>query len=146
MKVFIVEDSAIMLKDLRSTLSEIYGITLIGHADDESSAIERIDALCPDVITLDLRLQSGSGFGVLQNIKKHHAEIKVVVLTNCSENAYVDRCMNAGADYFFDKSLQYMQFCEVLRGCACRFDSNTRRITEKLSAASRLIGSAVGNS
>ena len=115
MNVFIVEDSAAMLKNLQSTLSSIPGVTVIGHAADESCAIERIDALYPDVVTLDLRLQAGSGFGVLENIKKHHAEIKVVVLTNCSENAYVDRCMNAGADYFFDKSFQYLQFREILQ-------------------------------
>lgn len=124
MNVFIVEDSAAMLKGLQSMLSDIPGVKVIGHAADESGAIERIAALRPDVVTLDLRLHAGSGFGVLENIKKHHAGIKVVVLTNCSEYVYVDRCLNAGADYFFDKSLHYLHFCEALRECACRLDDS----------------------
>lgn len=118
MKVFIVEDSAITLNNLRSTLSAIPGVTVIGMAADESSAIERINALCPDVVTLDIQLQSGSGLGVLKNIKERHAGIKVMVLTNCPEYVYVDRCMRSGADYFFDKSLQYTQFCDALRNLA----------------------------
>lgn len=119
MNVFIVEDSAIILNHLQSTLSDIPGVAVIGHAVDEAGAIERINALRPDVVTLDLRLQSGSGLGVLENIKKHHPGIKVMVLTNCTEQAYVNRCKRAGADYFFDKTLQLMQFCEVLRERAC---------------------------
>lgn len=123
MNVFVVEDSAILLEKLQSTLSGISGVVLIGHAADETGAIESINALRPDVVTLDLRLRSGSGFGVLENIKKHHADIKVVVLTNCTEKAYVNRCKRAGADYFFDKSLQFMQFHDVLRECAYCFDN-----------------------
>lgn len=116
MNVFIVEDSAVILEYLRSALSDIPGVAVIGHAVDEAGAIERIKALRPDVVTLDFRLQSGSGLGVLENIKKHHPEIKVMMLTNCAGEAYVNRCKRAGADYFFDKTLQLMQFCEVLRG------------------------------
>lgn len=115
MNIFIVEDSAIVLKNLQSTLSDIPGVVVIGHAVDESDAIERINALRPDVVTLDIRLQSGSGLNVLINIKKHHAGIKAIVLTNCTEKAYVNRCKRAGADYFFDKTFQFMQFCDVLR-------------------------------
>lgn len=118
MKVFIVEDSAIMLNNLRSTLSDVPGVTIIGIAADESHAIERINALRPDVVVLDIHLQSGSGLGVLKNIKQHHAGIKVMMLTNCPENIYIDYCMNLGADYFFDKSLQYMQFRDALHSLA----------------------------
>lgn len=125
MNVFIVEDSAVMLGYLQSTLSGIPGVAVIGHAVDEAGAIERINALRPDVVTLDFRLQSGSGLGVLESIKKHHPEIKVMMLTNCTEQAYVNRCKRAGADYFFDKAFHLMQLCEVLRAWAHhdRFDN-----------------------
>ena len=150
MKVFIVEDSAIMLNDLRFMLSDIPGVTVIGMAVDESSAIERINALRPDVVTLDIQLQSGSGLGVLKNIKEHHAGIKVMVLTNCSEKAYIDCCMCLGADYFFDKSLQYAQFRDALRNLAYleHIDSGcgTLQIAERSPAASHLISPIIGNS
>jgi DNA-binding NarL/FixJ family response regulator len=113
MNVFIVEDSEAMREILRSMLSEFHNIGIVGYAADEAGAIEKINALLPDVVIMDLNLQPGSGIAVLKNIKKHHADIKVIVLTNCTDEFYEDACKRAKADYFFDKSFQFMQVREV---------------------------------
>ena len=150
MNLFVVEDSAIILKHLLPMLSDIPGVTVMGHAVDEAGAIERINALRPDVVTLDLRLQPGSGLNVLKHIKEHHAGIKVMVLTNCAGKAYVNRCKRGGADYFFDKTLQIEQFCDVLQEWAHsdRFDSefNALQIPGGSSATSRSTSVPVENS
>jgi len=109
MNVFVVENSAAMDKGLQSVLSDISDVTVVGHSVDEQDAIGQIDALLPDVVILDVSLQTGSGIGVLENIKKHHTKIKVMVLTHYSDEYYVKRCKCAGADYFFDKSFQLGQ-------------------------------------
>ena len=111
--VLIVEDSEGMRASLRSMLSEFDNIRIVGYAADESGAIEQINALLPEVVVLDLNLLSGSGVAVLKNVKKHHAGIKVMVLTNCTDEFYVDACKRARADYFFDKSFQFMRVREV---------------------------------
>ncbi len=113
MNVFIVEDSEAMRESLRSMLSEFHDARIVGYAADEAGAIEHINALLPDVVILDLNLLSGSGVAVLKNIKKYHAAIKVMVLTNCTDEFYVGACKRANADYFFDKSFQFMQVREV---------------------------------
>ena len=113
MNVFIVEDSEAMRESLRSMLSEFHDVRIAGYAAGETGAIEQVNALLPDVVILDLNLQSGTGVAVLKNIKKHHPEIKVMVLTNCNGELYVDACKRANADYFFDKSFQFMQVREV---------------------------------
>ncbi len=114
MNVFIVEDSEVMRENLHSMLSEFHNVKIVGYAVDEAGAIERINALLPDVVILDLNLQSGSGVTVLKNVKKHNPEIKVIVLTNYNDEFYVDACKRAKADYFFDKSFQFMQVREVI--------------------------------
>lgn len=106
MKVFIVEDSAIMLGNLRSALSGISGVTVVGHAENEAEAIKHIDALLPDVVILDIGLRDGTGIGLLRNIKERHAGIKAMVLSGCTDEFYFNRCMRAGADYFFDRAFQ----------------------------------------
>lgn len=106
MNVFIVEDSAIMLENLRSILSDISGVTVTGHAADGADAAERIDMLLPDLVILDINIRNGAGIGLLEKLKKHHPEIKVMVLTDCTDEFYFDRCKCAGADYFFDKAFQ----------------------------------------
>lgn len=109
-----MEDSGIVREHLQSMLSDIPEISVVGYAVSELDAIERINTLRPDVVTLDLRLQSGSGFKVLENIKKHHPEIKVIVLTNDDNRIYEESCMRAGADCFFDKSFQLSRVYSAL--------------------------------
>lgn len=119
MNVFIVEDSETMREILRTMLSDLHNIKIIGYAADEQGAIAHINVSQPDVVILDLTLLSGSGIAVLKNIKKHHAAIKVMVLTNCTGQFYVDACKHADADYFFDKSFQFMQVREVFSQWNC---------------------------
>ena len=111
--VFIVEDSETMRESLRSMLSEFHNIRITGYAADEAGAIEQINAALPDVVVLDLNLQTGTGVAVLKDVKKHHAGTKVMVLTNCNGEAYVNACKRANADYFFDKSFQFMEARDV---------------------------------
>lgn len=118
MNVFLVEDSAPMRERLRSMLSEIPGIVLTGHAEDEAGAIQCIGEATADLVILDLSLKSGSGIEVLKYLKQRHAEVRVMVLTNHTDEMYVSRCMNAGADYFFDKSFQFMEVGAVIKQLA----------------------------
>ena len=114
MRLFIVENSLAVRASLQSVLSDMSAITIVGHAMNESMAIERISALQPDVVILDLGLQSGSGLAVIENIRNHYAGIKFIVFTHYTDDDCIERCKRAGADYFFDKSCQLMQLREIL--------------------------------
>lgn len=114
MNVFIVEDSEIVRDHMLSMLSAIPGVEIVGYAEDEMNAIERINALLPDVVTLDIGLQPGSGINVLESIKKKHPAIKVIVLTNYTDEFYAKSCRRAGADYFFDKTFQFSRVRSAL--------------------------------
>ena len=104
MNVFIVGDSAVMLKSLNFILSGIPGLTVVGHAAGEADAIESIGVLLPHVVILDISLRHGAGMDILKSIKKHHPAIKVMVLGECTDEFYSSNCKRAGADYFFDKA------------------------------------------
>ncbi len=118
MNVFIVEDSEIVSNGLIAMLSEIAGVKVIGHAVDEQGAIEKIGVMHPDMVILDLGLRPGSGINVLKDIKKRDTAVRVMVLTNYTDEIYVNRCMSAGADYFFDKTIEFTRVGAVLRQLA----------------------------
>lgn len=115
MNVFIVEDTAIMLENLLSILFDIPGVTVVGQAVGGAGAVERIDALRPDLVILNIGLRNGAGIGMLEQLKKRHPGIKVMVLTGCTDEFYSDRCKRAGADYFFDKVFQLTWVRAALR-------------------------------
>jgi len=114
LKVFIAEDSSAVRESLHTLLSGMAGISVVGYAADEAGAIEGINTLLPDFVVLDLHLQQGTGVNVLINVKKNHARIKVAVLSNYASALYVVACRQYGADYFFDKSFQFMLLGQLL--------------------------------
>ena len=62
---------------------------------------------------LDVRLPRGNGVEVLQNIKKDRPNTKVIILTNYPE--YRGKCIELGADYFFDKLTEFEKVTEVVK-------------------------------
>lgn len=108
MNILVVEDTKITDGWLEVMLSEIPGIKGIRYAADEQDAIRQIGATPPDVVVLDISLQPG--ISVLRAIKMYNPAIKVVMLdSNHTGKIYDNHCKNAGADYFFDKSVLFIR-------------------------------------
>ena len=68
----------------------------------------------PDVVILDIRMPDGSGIDVLQTIKQGEPAPAVIVLTNYPYPAYRQKCLQAGADFFLDKSTEFDQIPELI--------------------------------
>ena len=114
MKVFIADDSDIVRERLKEMLSEISEVEIIGEAGDGEEAIKGILELHPDVVILDIRMPGGNGIDVLQAIKRGDPAPTVIMLTNYPYPQYRKKCMDLGADYFFDKSNEFEKVVEVL--------------------------------
>lgn len=67
-RVLIVDDSALMRQLLSMLLSADPGIQVVGTASDPYAARERIKALNPDVITLDIEMPHMDGLTFLRKI------------------------------------------------------------------------------
>jgi len=115
MKVLIVDDSAIMRERLKAVLSEITELENISYAEDVPEAISSVQKLNPEVVILDIRMPGGSGIDVLQKVKKSNRPPLVIVLTNYPYPQYRRKCIEAGADFFFDKSTEFDKVTEVLK-------------------------------
>ena len=125
MKVFIADDSELLRDRLKSMLSEIPRVEIIGEAATGIETSEGIRRLKPDIIVLDIRMSQGNGFDVLKGLARNEAS-RVIVLTNYSQSGYRDRSLAAGARYFFDKSSEFDRVREVIAnwvndsgGCHC---------------------------
>ena len=67
-RVLIVDDSAVMRQLLTTLLSDDPDIEVVGTASDPHIARERIKALNPDVITLDVEMPHMDGLTFLRKI------------------------------------------------------------------------------
>ncbi len=80
-KVLIVDDSAIVRKILSRQLAQHHGIEVIGTAPDPYIARDKIVALAPDVLTLDVEMPRMDGITFLRKLMKHHP-MPVIVLSS----------------------------------------------------------------
>ncbi|MGL4514296.1 MAG: protein-glutamate methylesterase/protein-glutamine glutaminase [Lacipirellulaceae bacterium] len=68
MKCLVVDDSALYRKIVRDCLASIPEVEVVGTAADGRQALERIGALRPDLVTLDLEMPHLDGIGVLREL------------------------------------------------------------------------------
>jgi DNA-binding NarL/FixJ family response regulator len=118
MDVFLVEDSVAMRERLTEALEEVSRVRVVGWAEGADEATAAIKRLKPRLVVLDLQLAQGSGLYVLAAIKRLADAPLVAVLTNYPDEAYRTRCVELGADYFFDKAAGLDGLLEAVRGSA----------------------------
>jgi two-component system chemotaxis response regulator CheB len=80
-KVLIVDDSAIVRKILSNELDQHRSIEVIGTAPDPYVARDKILALQPDVLTLDVEMPRMDGITFLRKLMKHHP-MPVIILSS----------------------------------------------------------------
>lgn len=134
MRIYLVEDSDLLRERLVSSFSGIRGVEVAGFSDSADQAILQIQQSQPDVIILDIRLRQGNGFQVLQSIKKPGQPPTVIVLTNFAYTQYRKRFLDAGADYFFDKSSEFSNVNSVLEELLVKYDDQSDRSKKKRGA------------
>jgi len=123
MKIYVADDSLMLRQQLIAMLSGLSGIEIVGQAQDAREAAQAIRALKPDVVTLDIRLIGGSGIDVLKKIKQEDRALVVIMLTNSTALPFRRRCMEAGADFFLDKSTEFRKVREIVQGLLEQFNT-----------------------
>lgn len=96
-RVLIVDDSAFIRKVVRQMLSRSPFIEVVGVARDGEEALEQVDELKPDVVTLDLNMPRLNG---IEFLKRQNAirPIPVVLLSIASESGELAmQALDAGA-------------------------------------------------
>ena len=114
-EVFIVDDSPVVRERLANLIGELSDVSIIGEADIAFEAIQTIAKCKPDIVVLDISMPGGSGLYVLEKIKKDLPAPVVIMLTNFAHEQYRQKCLQLGADHFFDKTTEFQKVLEVIR-------------------------------
>jgi len=103
-RIIVIEDDVILLKALNVDLLS-NGFEVVS-ATNGNNGLELIKKEYPDLILLDLVMPEMDGFGVLEALKKDKklSHIPVIVLSNLSQRADIEKALNLGAIDFFEKA------------------------------------------
>lgn len=124
MKVLIADDSQVMREHLIITLSSYSNIEIVGEAEDSIEAIKSISTTKPDVVILDVRMPGGGGIHVLKTIKKKtNFTPIIVVFTNYPYPQYRKKCLEEGAEFFFDKLTESEKMIETIESLSSKLSA-----------------------
>lgn len=96
-RVYLLDDHALLRRGLRSTLEGETDIEIVGEAGLARDGENQIPALRPDVAILDLRLPDGSGVDVCRTVRSLDPAIAVLMLTTFDDEDDVVASVLAGA-------------------------------------------------
>jgi DNA-binding NarL/FixJ family response regulator len=113
-RIFLVEDSPLVLARLESLIGAIPGARVIGTASHATRAIRDILDEQPDMVLCDLKLATGSGFDVLRAVRAEAPEVDVYMLSNFASAPYRRLAAELGAHGYFDKTREIERVRDVI--------------------------------
>lgn len=96
-RILIADDHAIVREGLRALFATEPGLELVAEAVDGVEAVNKVRALNPDVVLLDMMMPRKDGLGAISEIMKENPEAKILVLTSFAEDEKVFPAIKAGA-------------------------------------------------
>lgn len=87
-RVFIVEDQALVRGAIVALLSLDQDIEVIGDAENGQVAKEKLKSLSPDVVLTDIEMPHITGLELAQHLQQTQPNCKVVIMTTFSKAGY----------------------------------------------------------
>jgi len=129
-KVLLADDSKLVRERLAVQLCELEKVELVGETDYIPELLELIQRLKPDVVDLDIHMPGGNGIQALAAIKKEPGSPVVIMLAMLPYPQYRKRCLEAGAEFFFDKATEFDLVMQALKQLQGRLDYGQQYIPE----------------
>jgi len=145
-KVFVVDDHAVVRRGLQAFFDSEPDIEVVGAADGGAQALELLERLDaqerrPDVIVMDLQMRPLNGIESTRLIRARYDDVAVVVLTSYADDELVQGALEAGASGYVLKDADTDEVAAAVRAAdrgELQLDpAVARRLLSSLGATSR---------
>jgi DNA-binding NarL/FixJ family response regulator len=103
MRVLVVDDNPLFRDLIRRFVEEVGHGEIVGEVARADAAASAVAEHRPDVVVMDWSLPDHDGIWATRQIKVLFPHVDVVALTSSTDDAVVDRFLEAGATAQFDK-------------------------------------------
>ncbi|TMP02115.1 DNA-binding response regulator [Pseudoalteromonas sp. S3178] len=118
-KVYLVEDQALVRDAVAALLSLDFNIEVIGQASNGQDALTAITSLTddsmPDIILTDIEMPNMNGIELSEQIAVKFPDIKMVIMTTFSRAGYIRRSLSAGVKGFILKEAPSDELINALK-------------------------------
>jgi DNA-binding NarL/FixJ family response regulator len=96
-RVFIVDDHPLVREGLANLINQQSDLVVCGQAEDSAQALAGIGASRAELALIDISLKTASGLELVKDLKVHHPNVALIVLSMHDETLYAERAIRAGA-------------------------------------------------
>ncbi|MFF0205703.1 response regulator [Streptomyces sp. NPDC005017] len=114
-RVLVVDDQQLVREGIAALLGLRDGITVVGTAADGHEAVEKVLALRPDVVLMDVRMPRMDGVEAVAVLRTRAPECRAVMLTTFDDEDLVTEALRAGASGYLLKDLPAARLAEAVR-------------------------------
>jgi NarL family two-component system response regulator LiaR len=138
-RVFIVDDHAIVRDGIRSLLATEPDIEVIGEAKNGREAVSKVPGYQPDVILMDLMMPEMDGVEAIGHILSNQPEARILVLTSFATDDKVFPAIKAGAMGYLLKDTDSDELVQAIhqvnRGESSLNPKIARKLLQELSVS-----------
>lgn len=117
-RLLVVEDSPLILERLLRFIDGMTALKVVGVSATAVDAIAKIESERPEFLLLDIALEDGDGFQVLEAIRNLENAPEPVIFTNYANPFFRARAGALGVNHFFDKSTEFERALRCLSDLA----------------------------
>jgi DNA-binding NarL/FixJ family response regulator len=117
-KVLVTDDHEIVRQGLKSLLSTIPDIELVGEANSAAEAVRRTGLDSPDVVLMDVRMPEETGIEACRDIIARFPGTKVLMLTSYADEEALMASIIAGASGYVLKKVKGDDLVDSIRRVA----------------------------
>lgn len=117
-RVFMVDDHALVRTGLRMILANESDIEIVGEADSGETALPMIRRLKPDIVLCDLHLPGISGLEVTERVVRGQPDTRVIVVSILEDGPMPRRMIEAGASGYVGKGGNAQELVRAVRDVA----------------------------
>ncbi|TEU03127.1 MAG: response regulator transcription factor [Dehalococcoidia bacterium] len=114
-RVLIADDHTLVRDGIRSMLTLVANVEVVGEATNGREAVEKTKQLAPDVVLMDLAMPIMSGLDAIRRIRREFPGTKVLALTQYDDSEYVVPVIEAGARGFVTKMAAFSELATAIQ-------------------------------
>jgi DNA-binding NarL/FixJ family response regulator len=141
-RLLIADDHPIVREGLRRIAADQPGIAVVAEAQNAHEVLARMSQAPVDVVLLDVSMPGPGFIEVLQQVRRDHPSVKVLVLSVYPEDQWAVRALRAGAAGYLTKDHSPEQLVDAIRRVYRGGKYVSATLAEKLATGLELGGGA----
>ena len=123
LKIFLVEDEAIMREGLRDNMPwQQFGYQFVGEAADGETALPLIRKTRPDVLLTDIKMPFMDGLSLSRIVAKEFPNMKIIILSGYDDFEYARQAIHIGVEQYILKPVTRETLKKVLSEVKAKID------------------------